>query len=366
LYSVFTNSSNKAAKPTIRENHEKNVFEFKGNKESTINKEDTLITLNSNLLENKQIVEDNTNSITVDSIDELTKNIEEKMPCEPKLSGNDEANYNFSENDINLLHLNNNQPNIDNIPSATNIDPPTFMNSEEQTKANQENLQIVNGVDNINGESNSITSSVSSPRINKCKFCKDLKMLRSHHCQVCGVCVFKMDHHCPWINNCVGHYNHRYFVLFLTWLLLGCIYVSIFSLPILFSASTKLKKSHEFSFVSVLCLVGMILMTFFNTWNWFLVIKGNTTIEFWTLKSGFRNDQRIKDFCLPNWRDNIFLVFGTRSILQAICCANRRRLPFSGLEWTRLALPEYVLDSEYYMEDNSSEEKTKMIVNSNV
>jgi hypothetical protein len=107
-------------------------------------------------------------------------------------------------------------------------------------------------------------------------------------------------------------------------------------------------------------------MTFFNTWNWFLVFRGNTTIEFWTLKSGFRTESRIKDFGLPDWRDNIFLVFGTRSILQAIFCASKKKLPISGLEWTRLALPEFALDSEYFIDDSVSEEKVKMIVNSNV
>ena len=49
----------------------------------------------------------------------------------------------------------------------------------------------------------------------KCKYCKELKPLRTHHCSLCGTCVMKMDHHCPWINNCVGQNNHRYFLLFL-------------------------------------------------------------------------------------------------------------------------------------------------------
>ena len=50
----------------------------------------------------------------------------------------------------------------------------------------------------------------------KCKFCKLIKPLRTHHCSICNKCIFKMDHHCPWINNCVGQNNQRYFLLFLT------------------------------------------------------------------------------------------------------------------------------------------------------
>ena len=365
LNTVFNNSANKAGKPIQKENSEKNVFEFKGNKESTIDKEDTLITLNKNTPGDKNSNDPSVNLITEDSIDELTKNIDDKIGCVPKLNENDLLNQNFNENEINLLHLNQHQNNTDSKENILNINnASTNHDSDQENKVIQENSHASNMITKTPTNSNSNLN--PTPKINKCKFCKELKILRSHHCQVCGICVFKMDHHCPWINNCVGHYNHRYFVLFLTWLMLGCVYVSIFSLPILFSSSAKLKKSHEFSFVSILCLVGMLLMTFFNTWNWFLVIKGNTTIEFWTLKSGFRSDQRIKDFCLPNWRDNIFLVFGTRSIMEAICCASKRRLPFSGLEWTRMAFPDYILDSEYYMEDNFSEEKSKMIINSNV
>jgi hypothetical protein len=30
-----------------------------------------------------------------------------------------------------------------------------------------------------------------------------------------------MDHHCPWTGNCIGQYNHKYFILFLLYATLG-------------------------------------------------------------------------------------------------------------------------------------------------
>lgn len=37
-------------------------------------------------------------------------------------------------------------------------------------------------------------------------------------------CTLAMDHHCPWVGNCVGHKNHKFFLLFLVWATVGLIY----------------------------------------------------------------------------------------------------------------------------------------------
>ncbi|KAF9353784.1 hypothetical protein BGX34_011386 [Mortierella sp. NVP85] len=57
-----------------------------------------------------------------------------------------------------------------------------------------------------------------------CKRCHLPKPERTHHCSVCKKCVLKLQQHCPWIHNCVGHFNHRYFVMFLTYLPIACGY----------------------------------------------------------------------------------------------------------------------------------------------
>ena len=67
-----------------------------------------------------------------------------------------------------------------------------------------------------------------SPRY--CEKCKCIKPDRTHHCSVCGQCVLKMDHHCPWVNNCVGFTNYKFFVLFLGYALVYCLFVACTSL----------------------------------------------------------------------------------------------------------------------------------------
>ncbi|ODV87329.1 hypothetical protein CANARDRAFT_189297, partial [[Candida] arabinofermentans NRRL YB-2248] len=48
-----------------------------------------------------------------------------------------------------------------------------------------------------------------------CKTCNLPKMARSKHCSSCENCALMFDHHCVWLNNDVGYYNYRYFIMFL-------------------------------------------------------------------------------------------------------------------------------------------------------
>lgn len=63
-----------------------------------------------------------------------------------------------------------------------------------------------------------------------CEKCTHIKPDRAHHCSVCGTCVLKMDHHCPWVNNCVSFTNYKFFILFLGYAFLYCLFIVLTTL----------------------------------------------------------------------------------------------------------------------------------------
>ncbi|NXL02818.1 ZDH13 Palmitoyltransferase, partial [Mesembrinibis cayennensis] len=58
-----------------------------------------------------------------------------------------------------------------------------------------------------------------------CTSCLVRKPLRSMHCLACNSCVARYDQHSLWIGRCIGIGNHRYYLLFLSFLTMTCVWL---------------------------------------------------------------------------------------------------------------------------------------------
>lgn len=118
-----------------------------------------------------------------------------------------------------------------------------------------------------------------------CQKCSMPKPERAHHCRVCDRCILKMDHHCPWINNCVGHKNHKFFLLFLIYASTGIAYVLLLIVITFIEAMKDPKASEDFLAIfgltilaTVMLPVGLAIMMLLS-WQLWLVASNTTSIE---------------------------------------------------------------------------------------
>jgi hypothetical protein len=100
----------------------------------------------------------------------------------------------------------------------------------------------------------------------------------------------RMDHHCPWVQNCVGAANTKFFILFLTYGTVTCVYYNALVAHTILHAfegvgKPRNRKTDLAAWVALLLGTGIVvfMLTFMlgglAGWNMYLVMKNQTALE---------------------------------------------------------------------------------------
>ncbi|XP_064367170.1 palmitoyltransferase ZDHHC2 isoform X3 [Dromaius novaehollandiae] len=151
-----------------------------------------------------------------------------------------------------------------------------------------------------------------SGAIRYCDRCQLVKPDRCHHCSVCDKCILKMDHHCPWVNNCVGFSNYKFFLLFLAYSLLYCIFIAATDLQYFIKFWTNglpdtQAKFHIMFLFFAAAMFSVSLSSLFGYHCW-LVSKNKSTLEVFRAPI-FRHRTDKNGFSL-GFSKNLRQVFG--------------------------------------------------------
>jgi len=90
-----------------------------------------------------------------------------------------------------------------------------------------------------------------------CPLCQLDAPPRSHHCKICQLCILKRDHHCFFTGTCIGFTNHRRFIVFVFYCLLGSLHATWLILLYL-NKSQKAWPSHFFNYLPVVSLFTLL------------------------------------------------------------------------------------------------------------
>ncbi|KFY38139.1 hypothetical protein V494_04501 [Pseudogymnoascus sp. VKM F-4513 (FW-928)] len=113
-----------------------------------------------------------------------------------------------------------------------------------------------------------------------CSECANWKPDRTHHCSDVGRCVYKMDHYCPWVGGVVGENSFKFFVQFVAYAFLYCLFVVVVTAIYLKEdlSNTSGLNGHFVALVAVSGFFG--LFTFGMTCSSLQFVFSNlTTIE---------------------------------------------------------------------------------------
>lgn len=175
-----------------------------------------------------------------------------------------------------------------------------------------------------------------------CASCESVAPPRSWHCNVCDICILKRDHHCMFTSCCIGHYNFRYFLMFVFYLFMATIYATYYNTYFIFSF---VEFQSWMSVVKIVFPLAMVLVEFtpnqLYLFLYLIVIIGFafTGVLFYfhvkLMCKGFvthERDLKLNEYDL-GLRENIKVALGDKWYLVWISPFVKSNLTHDGIHW---------------------------------
>lgn len=177
-----------------------------------------------------------------------------------------------------------------------------------------------------------------------CSVCESVAPPRSWHCANCNVCILKRDHHCIFTGCCVGHYNHRYFLMFVFYLFIGTAYAFFynnyfiwgkldFDFPMsllkivfplaMFAFGFDPSVKQFYLMLYIVTAVGMCFTAVLAYYHFNLVLSGHVANE---------KSKGVRKYSL-GWMKNVVEVFGDKWYLTWIVPYVKSDLTHDGVSW---------------------------------
>ncbi|KAK8205248.1 DHHC palmitoyltransferase-domain-containing protein [Phyllosticta capitalensis] len=113
-----------------------------------------------------------------------------------------------------------------------------------------------------------------------CKTCETFKPDRTHHCSDLGRCVRRMDHFCPWVGGIVSETTTKFFVQFLFYAMLFCVFMLATTIALFKRDNDRYGERNPW-LIAMLVLSGvytLFTVGMFQNSMWMLA-KNFTTVE---------------------------------------------------------------------------------------
>ena len=181
-----------------------------------------------------------------------------------------------------------------------------------------------------------------------CVICRVCKPRRSHHCGRCNCCILNMHYHCVWVDNCIGFYNRKFYMILLFYF---CCIILFFDFSAFYYVFLYIKeyftygKKYEYQlrtlFVTI-CYIIILVFTYLfirlYKKNLTLVLNNSTNVEILD-NNPYNLMYRLS--CIENWKQ----VFGFNPLLWFIPLAlESGKSDGDGINWKTVPINEEQVD----------------------